>query len=168
MDKNLKDKPFNIAKNPKNDGYQRELVSMDYNFFHKKSANSGVATRKFEKKKIYSGFKNNIWGADLAYMQLINKVNKGIRFLLFVIDIFTKYAWVIPLKDKKGGTIVNAFQKKHYMIQRICARIENQTKYGLIKEVTFTIVLLENNDIEIYSIHITKENLLLLKDLLEP
>ena len=92
LDKNLKDKPFNIAKNPKNDGYQRELVSMDYNFFHKKSANSGVATRKFEKKKIYSGFKNNIWGADLAYMQLINKVNKGIRFLLFVIDIFTKYA----------------------------------------------------------------------------
>ena len=91
LDKNLKDKPFNIAKNPKNDGYQRELVSMDYNFFHKKSANSGVATRKFEKKKIYSGFKNNIWGADLAYMQLINKVNKGIRFLLFVIDIFTKY-----------------------------------------------------------------------------
>ena len=44
LDKNLKDKPFNIAKNPKNEGYQRELASMDYNFFHKKSANSGVAT----------------------------------------------------------------------------------------------------------------------------
>ena len=43
MDKNLRDKSFNIAKNPKNDGYQRELASMDYNFFHKKSANSGVA-----------------------------------------------------------------------------------------------------------------------------
>ena len=44
-------------------------------------------------------------------MQLISKFNKGFRFLLCVIDIFSKYAWVIPLKDKKGVSIVNAFQK---------------------------------------------------------
>ena len=44
-------------------------------------------------------------------MQLINKFNKGFRFLLCVIDIFSKYAWVVPLKDKKGISIVNAFQK---------------------------------------------------------
>ena len=44
LDKTLRGKPFHIAKNSKNDGYQRELVSMDYNFFYKKSANSGVAT----------------------------------------------------------------------------------------------------------------------------
>ena len=44
-------------------------------------------------------------------MQLISKFNKGFRFLLCVIDIFSNYAWVIPLKDKKGLTIVNAFQK---------------------------------------------------------
>ena len=44
-------------------------------------------------------------------MQLISKFNKGIRFLLFVIDIYSNYAWVVPLKDKKGVTIVNAFQK---------------------------------------------------------
>ena len=44
-------------------------------------------------------------------MQLISKFNKGIRFLLCVIDIFSKYAWVVPLKDKKGISIVNAFQK---------------------------------------------------------
>ena len=50
-------------------------------------------------------------GADLADMQLISKFNEGFRFLLCVIDIFSKYAWVIPLKDKKGGTITNAFQK---------------------------------------------------------
>ena len=43
-------------------------------------------------------------------MQLISKFNKGFRFLLCVIDIFSKYAWVIPLKDKKGTSIVNAFQ----------------------------------------------------------
>ena len=44
-------------------------------------------------------------------MQLISKFNKGFRFLLYVIDIFSKYAWVIPLKDKKGSTIIIAFQK---------------------------------------------------------
>ena len=49
-------------------------------------------------------------GADLADMQLISKFNKGIHFLLCVIDIFCKYAWVIPLKDKEGITITNAFK----------------------------------------------------------
>ena len=44
-------------------------------------------------------------------MQLISKSNKGIKFLLCVIDIFSKYASIVPLKDKKGATIVNAFQK---------------------------------------------------------
>ena len=43
-------------------------------------------------------------------MRLLNKYNKGIRFLLCVIDIFSKYAWVVPLKDKKGVSIVTAFQ----------------------------------------------------------
>ena len=64
-----------------------------------------------KKRTVYSGFKDNIWGADLADMQLINKFNKGFRFLLCVIDIFSKYAWVVPLKDKKGVSIVDAFQK---------------------------------------------------------
>ena len=97
-------------------------------------------------------------------MQLINKFNKGFRFLLCVIDIFSKYAWVVPLKDKKGITITNRFQK---ILKNL---IENQTKYGLIKEVNFTIVLLKNG----YKImvlkciqYITQENLLLLKDLSE-
>ena len=67
--------------------------------------------RKFKKRTVYSGFKDNIWGADLADMQLISKFNRGFRFLLCVIDIFSKYAWVVPLKDKKGISIVNAFQK---------------------------------------------------------
>ena len=64
--------------------------------------------RKFKKQKVYSAFIDNIWGAD---MQLICKFNSGIRFLLCVIDIFRKYAWVLPSKDKKGITITNAFQK---------------------------------------------------------
>ena len=69
---------------------------------------------------------------------LISKFNKGLRFLLCVIDIFSKYAWVVPLKDKKGITITNAFQK---ILEKL---IENQTKYGLITEVTLTIVLFKN------------------------
>ena len=62
------------------------------------------------KKEVYSSFKDNIWSVDLADMQLISKYNKGIRYLLYAIDLFRKYAWVVPLKDKKGTTIVNAFQ----------------------------------------------------------
>ena len=57
--------------------------------------------RKFKKHKVYLPFIDNIWGADLADMTLISKFNKGFRFSLCVIGIYSKYAWVIPLKDKK-------------------------------------------------------------------
>ena len=66
--------------------------------------------RKFEKRKVHTAFKDNIWGADLADMQLLSRYNKGIRLLLCVIDIFSKYVWVVPLKDKKSISIVKAFQ----------------------------------------------------------
>ena len=56
--------------------------------------------KKIKRRIVYSSFKYNIWGADLADMQLISKFNKEIRFLLCVIDIFIKYVWVISLKDK--------------------------------------------------------------------
>ena len=67
--------------------------------------------RKFKKRRVHSGFKGYIWGANLADMQLISKYNKGVRFLLCVIDIFSKYAWVLRLKDKKGVSIVGPFQR---------------------------------------------------------
>ena len=116
-DKVLRDKAFNITKNPKYDGYHRGLASMVYIFFDKKSVGNGVNThannkklaeelqkpiiRSFKKRTIYSGFNDNIWGAHLADMQLISIFNKGLRFVLCVINIFSKYAWVVPLKDKK-------------------------------------------------------------------
>ena len=59
---------------------------------------------------MYSSFQDNIWGVELADMQLISKYNKGIRCLLCAIDLFSKYAFVVPLKDKKVTTIVNTFQ----------------------------------------------------------
>ena len=99
---------------------------MIYTFLDKKSQGSGLASnkenvqlanklhkpiiKKFNKRKVYSSFKDNIWDVDLADMQLLSKFNKGFRFLLCVIDIFSKYAWVVPLKDKKGISIAYAFQ----------------------------------------------------------
>ena len=62
--------------------------------------------RKFNKRKVQSPFIDNIQDADLADMQPISKFNKGFRFLLCVIDIYSKYTWVIPLKDKKGITMI--------------------------------------------------------------
>ena len=127
-DKILPDKAFNIDKNPEYDIYQKGLASMVYNFFDKKTSGGAIknenmtnkelaeefdkpTVKKFKKRKVHSPFTDNSWGADLADMQLICKLDKGIHFLLCAIDIFSKYAWIIPLKDKRGITITNAFQK---------------------------------------------------------
>ena len=127
-DKISRDKAFNIAKNLKYSGYQLGLASMVFKLFDKKSSGSCIkyenmsdqqlveefhkpVITKFNKRKVQPPFIDNIWGADIDNMQLISKFNKGIRFLLCVIDISSKYAWVIPLKDIKGITITNAFQK---------------------------------------------------------
>ena len=67
--------------------------------------------RKINKRKVQSPFLDNTWGADLADMQLINKLNKGFRFLLCVPDIYSKYTRLFLWKIIKGTTITNAFQK---------------------------------------------------------
>ena len=67
--------------------------------------------KKFEKRKVYSQFKDNIWGVDLADMQSLSKKNKGIKYLSCAVDLYSKYAFVISLKDKKEISIVNAFDK---------------------------------------------------------
>ena len=124
-DKVLRDKAFKIASDPKYDGYQRGLASMVYKFLDKKSSGSGVATepnyqlanelhkqifQKFKRRKNYSSFMDNIWGVDLTDMQSLSKYNKAIKYLLCAIDLFSKCSWVVPLKDKKGISIVNTFQ----------------------------------------------------------
>ena len=160
----LLDKAFNIAKNPKYDGYQLGLASMVYKFFDKKASGNGIKNedisnkelaeelhkpiiRKFKKTKAHSSFIYNIWGADLADMQLISKFNKGICF-------FYALLICIPLKDKKGITITNAFQN----ILKECNRKPNKTRDKSMKS------WLEKCIIQ----HIMNENLLLLNDLLEP
>ena len=125
-DKFLRDKAYDIASNPEYDGYQRGLASMVYKFFDKKSMESGIARdsssiladelhkpviKQFNKRKVYWQFKDNIWGVDLADMQSLSRKNKGIKYLLYAIDLYSKYAFVIPLKDKKGISIVNSFNK---------------------------------------------------------
>ena len=67
--------------------------------------------KNLKKENFIYFFRDNIWGVDLADMQSLSKYSKGIKHLLCAIDLFSKYAWVIPLKDKKGTSIVNAFQK---------------------------------------------------------
>ena len=67
--------------------------------------------KKFNKRKVYSQFRDNIWGVDLADTQSLSKNNKGIKYLLCAIDLHSAYAFVVPLKDKKGISIVNAFNK---------------------------------------------------------
>ena len=175
-DKVLRDKAFNIAKDPKYHGYQRGLASMVYTFFDKNTAGSGVTTlayksaiksmhqneqlaeelhkpiiRKFEKRKEYSAYKNYVWAADLADIKLISKFNNKFRFLLCAIDIFSKYAWVVPLKDKRGVSIVNAFEK----ILRQSNRKPNKIwvdKGSKFYSYHFKKWLKDNN-IEMYSTH---------------
>ena len=101
---------------------------MSYKFLDKRTSGGGIKdenvrnlklaeelskpiVKNFKKRKLNSPFIDNICVEDLAYMQLISKFNKLIRFLLCVIDIYRKYAWIIPVKDKKGIAITNDFKK---------------------------------------------------------
>ena len=94
--------------------------------------------RNFKKRTVYLGFKDNIWGADLADMQSLSKYNKGIKYFLCAIDLFGKYAWVIPIKDKKGITITNAFEKILKESNR------KPSKIWFDKGSNFTIILLKS------------------------
>ena len=165
----LKNKALKIASNPKYNGYERGLASMIYRFFDKKSKGSGLKEnqwnflqnsqlanelhktiiRKFKKRKVYSSFKDNICGVNLADMQLISKYNKVSRYLLCVIDLFSKYSWVVSLKDKKGVSIVNAFQK----ILDSSKRKPNKIRVDQGSEFYSNIFkkFLKDNDISMYS-----------------
>ena len=131
-DKVLRDKAFKIASHPKNNAYQRGLASMVFKFFDKestqlnKSSGSGVSNetnykppselheqiiKKFKGRKAYSLFRDNMWGVDLADIQSLSKYNKGIKYLLCAIDLFSKYTWVVSLKDKMKVALLMNFKK---------------------------------------------------------
>ena len=167
-DKTLRDKAFNIPKNPKYDACQCGLDSMFYKFFDKKTFGSGIKNknilnkklaeelhkpvlRKFKKRKVHSCFKDNVSGADLIDMPWLSKFNKGIRFLLCVIDIYSKYAWVIPLKDKKGITVIIVIQKNWDKSKGKPNKIwvDKSSEFYNRSKKSF----LQNNDIEMHSTH---------------
>ena len=95
------------------DGYQRALASMVYKFFDKTLGSElhKPVIKSFKRRKIYARFKDNIWAADLAEMRAVSSNIPNVKYLLCVIDAFTKYAWVKPLKDEKSKTVLNAFIK---------------------------------------------------------
>ena len=107
--------------------------------------------RKFKKRKVYYSFKDNIWGVYLVHIQLISKYNKGIRYLLRAIDLFSKYAFVVPLKDKKGATIVKAFQSILNNAKRKPNKIwiDQGSEFYNNRFKNF----LKDNNIEMYSTH---------------
>ena len=123
--------------------------------------------RNSKKRTVYSEFKDSIWGADLADMQLISNLNKGFRFLLCVIEFFSKHAWVVPLKDKKGVSIFNTFQKilnnsasseaKSKGRRQSQSKGRKPSKIWIDKGSKFYNnsfkKWLKDNDIEMYSIH---------------
>ena len=132
-DQKLRNSAYDIASNPKYDGYQRGLASMVYKFFDsnvapldkKTMSGKGIKNNKIlaeelhkpviknlNKRKVYSQFKDNIWRVDLADMQSLSRKNKGIKYLFCALDLYSKYVFVILLKDKKGISIVNGFNKK--------------------------------------------------------
>ena len=122
------DNALNIPKDLKYGGYQCGLASMVYKCFDKRTSVGAIKNEiksnkelaeelhkliiiKCKKQKVYSSYIDNIWRANLYDMRLISILYRGIRFLLCVIDVFSKYTWVIPLKGKKYITITNVFQK---------------------------------------------------------
>ena len=107
--------------------------------------------KKFKRRKVYARFKDNIWAADLAEMESLSSKNKNVKYLLCVIDVFTKYAWVKPLKVKKGKTVLNAFME----IVNESNRKPNKLWVDQGREFYNKLMQewLDNNDILMYSTH---------------
>ena len=124
----MKDKAYEIPRNCQYDGYQRALLSMADKFFDKKTGSGVIATRKsgvnvnglteelhklvirkFKRRKVYARFKDIIWLADLSEIESLSSKNRNIKYLLCVMDVFAKYAWVKRLKDERGKTVLNTF-----------------------------------------------------------
>ena len=136
---------------------------MVYKFFDKKTE-SGMSVieqlakelhkpviKKFKRRKVYATFKDNIWSADLAEMESLSSKNKNVKYLLCVIDVFTKYVSVKHLKDKKGKTVFNACIE----IVSESNRIPNKLWVDQGREFYIKLMQewLDNNDILMYSTH---------------
>ena len=81
--------------------------------------------KQLKRRKVYARFKENIWAADLADLESLSAKNKNVKYLLRVIDIFTKYAWVKPLTEKKGKTVPIAFIEIVYLEKNGSIKVDN-------------------------------------------
>ena len=68
--------------------------------------------RKFPRRSVIVFNKDEIWSADLVDMQAFSSFNKGFKYILTVIDVFSKYAWAVPIKGKSAASVTKAFEKK--------------------------------------------------------
>ena len=93
-------------------------------------------TRNFSKRSVISKGVDEIWAADLVGMQKFSKWNKGIKYLLMVIDVFSKYGWIKPLKDKKTETVSKASDKMFKSSKRLP---KTERCFGLIKVLSLSV-----------------------------
>ena len=146
----LKYRVYKIARNRNYQGYQTALPSRVYRLFDKKTG-SGISVneqlaeelhksviKKLKRRKVYARFKDNIWAADLAEMESLPSKNKNVKYLLSAINALSKYAWVKPLKDTKGKTVISTF------IELVNKSILNQINFALIKGENCTTNLCKN------------------------
>ena len=154
----MKDRAYEISRNCGYGRYQRQLASMVYNFFHKKtgsraSVNKQLAeelhkpvTKKLKRRKVYAR-----WATDVAEMRSLSSKNKNVKHLLCIIDVVTKYAQVKPLKNKEGKTVLNAFIKivneSNHNPNKLWVDLEKEFYNKLMQE------WLDNNDILMFSTH---------------
>ena len=165
----MRDKAFKIVSDPKYEGYQRGFASMFYNFFDRKSSGSGIDVepnywlvnelcrqiiRKSKIRKFYSSFRDGIWGVDLADMQSLSKYNKGIKYLICAVDLFSKYAIVNAFKNiiskgrkpnkiwfYQGGEFYNNLFKRFLKINNIeMYSTYNEGKYVVAKRFITSLI----------------------------
>ena len=164
----LKNKALEIAVDPRINGYLRGLASMVYKPFDERTKGSGLnydkkfheniklaeelhkpIIKNFKRRKVLSSSKDNTWGVDLTDMSLVSKFNKEIKSLLCVIDLFSRYSWIVPLKNKKGDSIVEGYK----IFLKDSDRKPNKiwVDYGKEFYNNKFKIFLKNNDIEMYS-----------------
>ena len=113
--------------------------------------------KKFKRRQIYSRLKDNIWAAGLVEMGSWSSKNWGVKYLLYVIDVFTKYAWVKPLKDRKDRTVLSGFIK--IVNKFTCEPDKLWVDQGRVFYNCLMQKWLDNNDILMYVTHSEHNNL---------
>ena len=110
--------------------------------------------RKFQKRKVFAKTIDDIWSADLIEMIPLAKFNKGYKYLLMIIDVFSKYGWIIPVKTKTGAAVSAAFQEVFKTAGRVPSKLwvdkgrefYNKTLQDLLNKKGISIYSTENEE----------------------